>query len=326
MTVCITVTILGQMSLNTCKTVLPLSILLLVLMYFLAPLDNYCPVWGINRFFSVVLGFVFLTVAAMFISYMNRSIFIVSSDRTTLSYIFVLTSLANGGSLFFSKYHIVAVLTLLAISFILKIYVNEELSKNDYFVWCLIVSCASCLIPQIIWVLVPGLVSCLQVAGNNKLKLFLITIGAIAVPAIYIAAYQFLFSDNIWYLPLRDWLTGTVKFSSPRVYSLVQIFHFTVMGIVFLFVVFSVTARAEQIRNTTLRKQSRFIFPYLLFVTIIILTCVRQDDGPGIMIFAIPWSLLFLYSGELTSYGKVWRQMILLTIVSTIILRVYEII
>jgi len=312
------------MSQNTCKFLLVLSVVLLVLINILVPSVEVCPIFGISRWLSTVLCIVFLTGISLFLSYMNRSVFVVSSDKVTLPLIFLLTVFSDSGTMTFSKCHIVALLSLFAICFMLRFLITERISKSDYFIWCLLISVSSILIPQMVWLLIPGLLVSMDKFREYKMKHLSITVGAVLTPLAYLSAYSFFINGNDWFVLLSDWFDSAISLRPPKVYSMVRIFYFTVMGVVLLSAVFTIFSRYDEIRNTNMRKQSRFIFPYLFILTVIILTGDFQD-GSKIMIFAVPWSLLFLYYGELSSYTKGWTHLVLLTIVSTMVLRVYEI-
>jgi len=290
----------------------------------LVPDNLFHPSFGLNVTVSTCLSVLFLVGMAFLISYLNRSVFVVTSDRYTLPFVFLLTVLSDPYVFSFSADHIVALLNLFAICFMLRYLIKEKVSKSDYFIWCLLLSISSAFYPQLIWLLIPGLLVSFEKGRKIKMSLVMITLAALILPLFYKAAYLYVFHYDRCVSSLMNWLMTAVRFEPPRVYSLIRIFYFSVVGIIMFSTVVSVLSRYDQLRNTILRKQARFIFSYLFTISAI-LPASRHAGSPFI-IFAIPWSLLFLYYGEINSYSKGWRNLILLSIVATIVLRVYEII
>lgn len=298
------------------------AIVLLLMMNLVSPSECTHGLLESHSTLSTILSFIFLAGMAAFLSYMNRSIFLVSSDLITLPLIFILTSLSDAEVMFFSTQHIVAFLTLAALFFILRCIVAERLSGSDYFLWCLLISCSAVFVPQLIWLLIPGYFIMAGKESGLKFKLFLITLAAILIPVIYVSSYLFVFTDSIWYETLFERASECVLFRWPHGFSAVSVFYFLVMGIVILSSAVSVFRNYEQIRNTSLRKQSRFIYPYFGIVSAVLVTG-RINTGL-MMVFAIPLSMLFLYYGELNGYGRGWRHLVLLITVSTIVFRAYH--
>jgi len=312
------------MSQNTCKLLLALSIVLLVVVTLASPHGCAYALLPDSFWLSSLLSILFISAIAAFLSYLNRSIFLVSSDRLTLPLIFVLTSLSDADVLSFSVCHIVAFLTLSAIFFMLRFIAAEEHSGSDYFVWCLLISCSAYLVPQLIWLLIPGFFNALKSTRGRFFHFFLMTAAAVLLPVIYVCSYQFVFSDGIWYDGVLDRASESVHFLLPKEFPAISIFYSLVMGIVILSSVVIVLRKYELIRNTSLRKQSRFIFPYFFFMCVIFIS--GKVNTGMMMVFAIPWSLLFLYYGELDEYGRGWRHLVLLMIVSTLVFRAHQII
>ncbi|MBQ0006941.1 MAG: hypothetical protein KBS57_06025 [Alistipes sp.] len=313
------------MSQNTCKRLLGLSIVLLVLLTLFAPPDISCVQWQMNPTVSCILSLSFLIGTALLISYINRAVFVVYSDRFTLPSIYLLISLSDFRIFFFSKYHIVAVLSLIGVSFILRFLIREDVSKSDYFIWALMMSIAALFVPQMIWILIPGLLVAFDKGSEQKSSLSLITFGSILIPLFYLSSFNFIFGGTSFAVTVSDRLSSAVDFEFPKVSSMVRLSYAFIMGAVILCTVYIVWSKFDAIRNSNMRKQSGFIFPYLIFMTVLLLFSA-DTNGPKILILAVPWSLLFVYYGELSSFVRIWKHLVLMVIVSTMIIRVYEII
>lgn len=296
------------------------SILLLVMLAgFLAsavPLADMSVSWcpACPRWLSVLLSLTLSCVCAVSLTYINRKMFTVSSSVESMPVLYLLMVTVMPSSLSFSQFHIVALLFPWAVYQIVRYISYERPKPSYYFYGVLLVSCASVILPSIVWLL-PLMMSAVMMMNIDRgFKVILMTVGGWVLPYVYVMSYLFFSGgadySGYWALWWSDAAEVDVSFANA---SLPGLFFMTSMAAVVSAA--SVTVfRGYEMASGSVKRTMRFSLLVTVSLFVLRILFSRAWEAISAPLTMIPVSFILL------NYMECRRNRISTTLLSVLMI------
>lgn len=265
---------------------------------------------------SSVLSLSFLVCICISLYYINNSYFLTSNGSSFLPVIYLLLVFSFPEVVYFSFYHIAALLLIWGLYFNVKFLTVEDKKINYLFISVLLFSSMILIEPYFLWMM--GIMFFINISPSkmNFFRYAAASIGAFLIPFIYYFSIRYLFFDLS--LPqyfdsfLSSLVLTSVKFPSMKISV---IFMVSMIAVVSLRSFFYIIAGRNELGSNSAKSFNRVLF--LGFVTFI-LSFLYSSDVMSILVVFIPVSMVifaFLKSTKKKTEAKIVMTLLLLSII-----------
>lgn len=233
---------------------------------------QFAEMLGGHTFISALFAAIFLVAIAVSLYYTNDSFFLMTSQPRILPVMYLILAFSNPEAVFFSVYHLVAILLLWALYFNVRYAVEEENKMSSLFISVLLYSLASLILPMLIFVPVIFFFINLFYARGNYFKLVVVFLSALITPFLYLVSIRYLlpkaeiapYFDFFW----KSLSNMSVDFT-PRKMS--DFFMLGMIAVVYIRSLFFVLKRRSSYNVSSSRAFNiGIIFSVILFLLIIL--------------------------------------------------------
>lgn len=142
-----------------------------------------------------IVGMLCLGCIGVSLYYINDSFFLVSKDSSILPMIYLLLVFSYPQAVYFSYYHVAALLFLWGLYYNVRLAVEEDKKINSLFLSTLLFSSVILIVPQFIWFVAIVFFTNITASKMNFFRYLPVCLAGFLMPFLYYFSIQYLFFD-----------------------------------------------------------------------------------------------------------------------------------
>lgn len=295
--------------------IIPILVLILLVGAFFTPgIESH---W-LSPVLSSILAIASLTCICISLYYINGSFFLISGNSLALPALYLLLVLSYPQAVYFSYYHIAALLFLWGYYFNIIFIVEREKQMSSLFLSTLILSSIVLIIPQFIWIIAALWIFDIVYSKMNFFRYTAIYLAAFLIPFIYYFSINYLFFDLDFVSVLTEFSSALTNVSIA--FEPMTVSHIFMVGMIAIVVIRSVLflfSHRREFNATSSRSYSRGALMTFLILLLDLLYFSSIDHSIQI-IFFIPISVIifaFFNNVEKKTRANVLLILLLLSII-----------